>query len=105
MVGVAEPVRIVSACLAGIPCRYDGSARPLPDVASDVDAGRAVPGCPEMLGGLPTPRRPAEIDGGDGDDTFAGALVPGSGVTASLLRRNGITVTGTNGSRRPANPA
>ena len=52
---------IVSACLAGFPCRYDGKARPCAQVIELVQAGKAIPVCPEQLGGLPTPRPPCEI--------------------------------------------
>ena len=52
---------IVSACLAGFPCRYDGKARPCAEVMELVKAGIAIPVCPEQLGGLPTPRPPCEI--------------------------------------------
>ena len=54
---------IVSACLAGIACRYDGAAKPCEAVIRLVAEGPAVPLCPEQLGGLPTPRAPAEITG------------------------------------------
>ena len=63
---------IVSACLAGIPCRYDGKAQRNEAVAALVEAGLAVPVCPECLGGLPTPRIPAEIVGGSGEDVLDG---------------------------------
>lgn len=52
---------IVSACLAGFPCRYDGKAKPCAEVMELVRAGKAIPVCPEQLGGLPTPRPPCEI--------------------------------------------
>ena len=52
---------IVSACLAGFPCRYDGKSRPCAEVVELVKAGKAIPVCPEQLGGLPTPRPPCEI--------------------------------------------
>lgn len=55
---------LVSACLAGEACRYDGSAAAHPAVLELVRQGRAVPVCPEVLGGLPTPREPVEISGG-----------------------------------------
>lgn len=55
---------LVSACLAGVPCRYDGSAFPCPAVVLLVEQGRAVPVCPEQLGGLPTPRAPMELRNG-----------------------------------------
>lgn len=51
----------VSACLAGYPCAYDGKARTDPRVVALVNSGKAMPICPEQLGGLATPRDPAEI--------------------------------------------
>jgi len=51
---------IVSACLAGIVCRYDGKAVLHELAAGLVEKGLAVPVCPEVLGGLSTPRVPAE---------------------------------------------
>ena len=54
---------IVSACLAGLCCRYDGETKPCEAVVKLVREGRAVPVCPEQLGGLPTPRMPAEKSG------------------------------------------
>lgn len=65
--------RLVSACMAGTACRYDGRAKTYGPIAEAVDAGEAVPVCPEMLGGLSSPRRPAEIVGGDGDDVLDGS--------------------------------
>lgn len=52
---------VVSACLAGIPCRYDGRANTCSAVVRLVASGCAVPACPEWLGGLPTPRPPCEL--------------------------------------------
>ncbi|MCK5381961.1 MAG: DUF523 domain-containing protein, partial [Candidatus Latescibacteria bacterium] len=52
---------IVSACLAGVRCRYDGGHCETPEIRQLVAEGRALPVCPEQLGGLPTPRIPAEI--------------------------------------------
>ncbi len=54
---------IVSACLAGIKCNYLGDDSPHPEVVELVRNGLAIPICPEQLGGLPTPRIPAEIQG------------------------------------------
>ena len=54
---------IVSACLAGVACRYDGAGKPCEAVIRLVAEGQAIPVCPEQLGGLPTPRAPAEIIG------------------------------------------
>jgi uncharacterized protein YbbK (DUF523 family) len=55
---------IVSACLAGIPCRWDGKAKSDERVMRLVREGRALPLCPEQLGGLTTPRESAEIRAG-----------------------------------------
>ncbi|WP_346355596.1 DUF523 domain-containing protein [Azotosporobacter soli] len=52
---------IVSACLAGVRCRYNGQAYPVPKVVELVESGQALPLCPEVLGGLPTPRACAEM--------------------------------------------
>ena len=54
---------LVSACLLGDPCRYDGASVPCDAVAEFARIGgcELVPVCPEQLGGLPTPRTPSEI--------------------------------------------
>ena len=139
---------LISACLAGRNCRYDGTGAYEDAVARLVAEGRAVLVCPEVDGGLATPRPAAEIVGGTGGDvlagrarvvtvegtdvtdaylkgarraletarregattailkarspscgkgrvhdgTFSGALHPGDGVTAALLRAEGVTV-------------
>lgn len=67
----AGPV-LVSACLAGRACRFDGAANDDDVVERLVAEGRAVLVCPEVDGGLGTPRPPAEIVGGDGADVLAG---------------------------------
>ncbi len=53
-------MKIVSACLAGINCNYEGTSKPNSYVTELVKTGQAIPVCPEQLGGLPTPRTPAE---------------------------------------------
>ncbi|MBE9546582.1 MAG: DUF523 domain-containing protein [Proteobacteria bacterium] len=61
---------LVSACLLGVKCRYDGESRPderLLEMASEVVF---IPLCPEQLGGLSTPRIPARIVGGNGEDVL-----------------------------------
>lgn len=59
---------IVSACLAGVNCRYNGGNNTDDRVLEIVKDGRAMLVCPEQLGGLTTPREPAEIvDNGKGD--------------------------------------
>ena len=59
-----EPI-LISACLLGAACRYDGGSNPVLSVEARLH-GRCqlVPVCPEQLGGLPTPREPAERTGG-----------------------------------------
>jgi uncharacterized protein YbbK (DUF523 family) len=52
---------IVSSCLAGIKCRYDGSNKKDDYVTSLVKEGKAICVCPEVLGGLSIPREPSEI--------------------------------------------
>lgn len=52
---------LVSACLAGVPCRYDGKSSLNPAVADLVRRGEAIAVCPEALGGLPVPRVPCEM--------------------------------------------
>lgn len=129
---------LVSACLLGAACKYSGGDNFCPKVAALVKDYQLVPVCPEQLGGLPTPRTPAERQGDrvitkDGrdvtdayscgaqeawklaqlfgcdtailkarspscgargiyDGTFTGTVIPGSGVTAELLRDAGIRV-------------
>ena len=52
---------LVSACLLGIPCRYDGQSKRHPEVEALRARGHElIPVCPEVQGGLPTPRPPAE---------------------------------------------
>lgn len=139
---------IVSACLAGYNCRYNGQAKTDPKIADMVRRGEAIAVCPEVLGGFEIPHAPAEISGTgaqvldgearifdkenndvtqkylDGvysvlkickefnvkqallkskspscgcgviyDGSFTGKLRGGDGVTAALLKRNGIQVT------------
>ena len=131
---------LISACLLGLPCRYDGTGKLLEEVNGLLDRVTFIPVCPEQLGGLPTPREPSERRAdavvsrsgadvtaqfrrgaeqalhlarlygckaavlkerspscGSGevyDGTFSGRLTPGDGVTAALLKANGIAVYG-----------
>ena len=57
-------MEVVSSCLAGVACRYDGTAQETLEVVEAVRQGKALPLCPEMLGGLPAPRQAAEIKEG-----------------------------------------
>lgn len=141
---------LISACLLGDPVRYDGQGKLLdhPLIQQWQQQGRLVPLCPEVAGGLPTPRPPAEINQQDGstvlkalarvmtkegedvtepfvegaqkawrlcqqyhiqyailtanspscgsdliyDGTFSGVKKTGDGVTAALLKQNGVRV-------------
>lgn len=94
---------LVSACLAGYKCRYDGGAKPNRDVVGLAAEGLALPLCAELMGGLPIPRSPAEIVGGDGEDVLDGharvitrdgedvtdAFVRGANAAASLAEQMG----------------
>lgn len=51
---------VVSGCLAGLKCRYDGGTNPCEAVIELCRLGKAVPVCPESLSGLPVPREPCE---------------------------------------------
>ena len=81
---------IVSACLLGFNCRYDGQSRPDEDLLSSALRKLFVPVCPEQLGGLSTPRVPCEIISGDGLDVLEGKSrilsSSGSDVTDCFLR-------------------
>ena len=131
---------LVSACLLGVSCRYDGKSKPHPAVLALQGQHQLIPVCGEIFGGLPTPRTPAERVGdrvltedgrdvtqeyhrgaeevlalarrldckaallkerspscGTGeiyDGSFTRTLTAGDGVTAELLRANGIAVFG-----------
>ncbi|PZM07781.1 DUF523 domain-containing protein [Rhizobium tubonense] len=83
---------LVSACLMGHAVRYDGRAKPLvhPALERWREEGRLVTICPEMSAGMPVPRAPAEIEGGNaGEDVLAGKSrvleVSGGDVTKGFL--------------------
>lgn len=129
---------MVSACLLGLNCRYDGGHNKLDEIEELKHDYNLIPVCPEIYGGMSTPRPPAEIvkhkvmnkagedvtsffekgaqetlklaklmdcktallkerspSCGFGtiyDGNFNGTLVAGSGITARLLKENGISV-------------
>lgn len=130
---------LVSACLAGINCKFNGTNKENEKIVELIKAGKAIPLCPEQLVGLPTPRKACEgpIDGktfsedkedftelftkgaeetlrlckkynctkailkagspscGSNkihDGSFSGKLIDGDGITAKLLKENGIEV-------------
>jgi len=59
---------LVSSCLVGVNCRYDGKNNRNPELLRRLATGGILPVCPEQLGGLPTPRIPSEIIGGTAGD-------------------------------------
>ncbi|HCT05687.1 MULTISPECIES: DUF523 domain-containing protein [unclassified Pseudomonas] len=64
---------LVSRCLLGHKVRYDGAGSgPFDQLAAWQAEGRVVAICPEVAGGLPTPRPAAEIPGGQGLDVWEG---------------------------------
>lgn len=52
---------LISACLAGVNCKYNGGNNLNEDIKKLVSEGKAILVCPEQLGGLTTPRSPSEI--------------------------------------------
>lgn len=98
---------LVSRCLLGHPVRYDGGASGPFDLLAQWQAeGRVVALCPEVAGGLPTPRPPAEIPGGQGVDVWEGrapvltsegedvseAFLEGARQALALVQRHGIRI-------------
>ena len=63
---------LISGCLAGLCCRYDGASRPQFKCIDLVKCGEGIVACPEQLGGLATPRTPSSIVGGDGFNVLDG---------------------------------
>jgi len=76
---------LVSACLAGTRCTYARRHHCARAIKGLVESGRAVAVCPEVLGGLGTPREMSEIRGGAGADVLDGR--------ARVLTRSGKDVT------------
>ena len=99
---------VVSKCLAGEPCRYDGGDNLVPEVRALVERGEAIAVCPEVLGGLPTPRTPSEIqtDGRvrskQGEDVTE-AFLRGAERAMEICRENGCTAAILK-ARSPSNP-
>lgn len=83
-----EKPPMISACILGIPCRFDGVSKPV-DVGRNLNVllpgGQALLLCPEVLAGLPVPRGPYQIVGGTGDDVLNG--------TANVIDKEGQDVT------------
>lgn len=81
---------LVSRCLLGHRVRYDGGASgPFDQLQQWIAEGRVVPLCPEVAGGLPTPRAAAEIPGGQGVEVLDGSArvitTEGDDVSAEFL--------------------
>jgi uncharacterized protein YbbK (DUF523 family) len=99
---------LVSACLLGEKVRYHGGDAALRHPILDrwIAEGRVVAFCPEMAGGLPTPRPPAEIQGGEAADVLnhvafvrrkdgtdvTDAFTRGADAAVALVRELGIQV-------------
>lgn len=84
---------LVSACLLGKPCRYDGKSRRNDAVCALAGRYALLPVCPECDGGLPTPRTPSERQGGrvltrDGTDVTE-QYRRGAEHALALCRREG----------------
>ena len=87
---------LVSACLLGVSCRYDGQSKAYSQIDELCRRHQVVPVCPEQLGGLPTPRVPAERQGQqvvtkEGADVTAQYL-RGAAEAVELARKLGCTV-------------
>jgi uncharacterized protein YbbK (DUF523 family) len=135
---MGNKIKICSACLLGLKCRYDGKEKGDKKVIALAKNEILIPVCPEQLGGLATSREAAEKKGkkvftksgkdisryykkgarqvlkivklygikeailkqrspscGCGqiyDGTFSGKVIKGDGLTAALLKKNGMKV-------------
>lgn len=76
---------LVSSCLAGLEVRYNGTHSLKSKLRKLVEENKAITICPELLGGFSTPREPAEIIGGDGEDVLDGK--------AKVIEKSGRDVT------------
>lgn len=87
---IETPGVLISACLVGIHCRFDGSKRSPKGNLEKLEGAVIIPVCPEQLGGLATPRKPAEITQGTGFDVLQkkAKVVDSSGtdITAQFLQ-------------------
>ena len=94
MTRIFRPVCLISACLCGVPCRYDGQGARVERLAELCDSGFGLAVCPEMEGGLPAPRPPCELRGGrvltreGGDVTHA--FTAGAEKLVRLAKEHGI---------------
>ena len=95
---------LISACLLGHPVRYDGTDLLIenPLLKRWKKEGRLISICPEVAGGMPTPRAPAEIAGGDGnavlskeaqvinsnDENVSNAFIVGANKALQIAKEN-----------------
>jgi len=87
-------MKIVSACLVGINCRWDGKNKLNKKLLKLFKQGKLIPVCPEQLGGLTTPRMPAEqkgnkVIGKDGKD-ITKDFIKGAKETLKIAKQLGI---------------
>ncbi len=87
---------LISACLLGCACRYDGKSKPCKEVSALEGEHELVPFCPEIYGGLATPREPSEIVNGkvlsrDGRDVSYEYMY-GAKEALEICKRLGCTV-------------
>ncbi len=78
-------MKLVSACLLGINCNFEAKNWKNQKLLEEFAKGDLFAVCPEVLGGLPIPRVPAEIQGGDGLDVLEGK--------AKVVNMKGVDVT------------
>ena len=87
---------LISACLLGIPCRYDGKRVTKVDISALREKYNLIPICPEIYGGLPTPRIPSERVGGrvlmkDGHDVTEN-YKRGAEASLDIAKANGVSL-------------
>ncbi len=81
----ADPPVVVSACLLGVACRWDGRARRHPGVVASLRGQRVLPVCPEAMAGWSVPRRPVWFA-----DASLERLVDATGRDATGSLRRGV---------------
>lgn len=87
---------LISACLLGVKCRYDGKSKEYPQIKLLKDKHNLIPICPEVMGGRPTPRVVTEIQNGkaidkDGIDQTK-AFINGAIKSLEIAKEYGCTV-------------
>ncbi len=75
---------LVSACLCGVNCKYNGGNNENEVITNLLREGKAILVCPEQLGGLPTPRLPSEIVQSNGETRVISSS--GEDVTQEFLK-------------------